>query len=149
MAQVSKANPTVANTGRSMAGKTMHGLTVDIALHAISMVNELGPNGVVQDIISTVSRTATVLAYSAVRTDGATAGQLVDIWVEGDFPTTTYDGTNAETLAAFLQSEIRLKTTSGIRTADDIAVSGESANAAGSNLNATTVVDLGIYPANG
>ncbi len=49
-----------------------------------------------------------------MRSDGSNDGQVYTILVEGDFGTDTYDGTNSETLAAFLQTEIRAETSIGV-----------------------------------
>ena len=59
---------------------------------------------------------------------------------EGEFGTDTYDGTNSEAFAAYLQTEIQLLTAAGARSAATIAESGESANVSGVNLSSATVV---------
>jgi hypothetical protein len=58
------------------------------------------PGGAIDMIIKTVSERATIVAHSAFTT-GAT------FWLEGEFPTDTYDGVNAETFAKHLQDSIQ------------------------------------------
>lgn len=138
-----KKNPTLANTGRSFNGKTVQAYTIDLAVNATDFgTTEMGPNGAIVDVIEVLGKNVTMIMHSALRSDGTNAGQVFDVFFEGEFPTDTYDGTNAETFAAWLQSEVRLLTTAGIRTADTIAVTGESANVAGLDLSSATVVAL-------
>jgi hypothetical protein len=138
-----KVNPTIANIGRSFNGKTVQAFTVDLAVNATDFgATEMGPNGAVQEVLRVLSKNATIVMHSALRSDGSNNGQVFDIYFEGEFPTDTYDGSNSETFAAFLQTEIRTLTTAGIRSAATIALSGESANAAGIDLSSATVVAL-------
>ena len=44
---------------------------------------------------------------------GGNAGQVFQLYYEGEFGTDTYDGTNSETFAAYLQTELRLLTSVG------------------------------------
>ena len=143
-----KANPTLTNIGRSFNGKTVRAYTVDLAVNGTDFSDtELGPNGAFQEVLRTITARSTVIMYSALRADGdSNDGQVFDVYIEGDFPTDTYDGTNSETFAAYLQSEIRLLTEAGIRTAADIAASGESANAAGIDLSSATVTEMDGSP---
>lgn len=108
MASVTKSNPELANTSRAFLGKTLDMYTVDFAVNATNFGStEMGPNECVQIVLSTISKYATIVGHSALRADsGGNAGQLMDVYVEGEFGTDTYDGTNSETLAVFLQSEI-------------------------------------------
>ena len=126
MAGVTKVNPTKANTTDHLSGKTITDVTVDFAVNATDFSDtEMGPNGAVQQAINTLSNQATPISITKLRSDGSNAGQVFDIVYEGEFGTDTYDGTNSETFAAYLQTELRLLTTVG----------------AGSvNLNAATVV---------
>ena len=156
---VTKVNPTIVNRGRSFNGKTVQAYTIDLAVNATDFGStEMGPNGAFQDVMETLGKYATVVMHSALRADADTNdGQVFDVYVEGDFPTDTYDGSTSETFAAFLQSEIRLLTAAGARTAAVIADSGEGANVAGSDLSSATVAEmsgspfyadhLGVYPA--
>ena len=137
-----KRNPTLSNTTNHFSGKTITAVTLDLAVNATDFSStELGPNGAIQQVIAAMSKEATPIVITKLRADGgANAGQLMDFIYEGEFGTDTYDGTNSETFAAYLQTEIRLLTAAGARTAATIAESGESANVAGSNLSSATVV---------
>jgi hypothetical protein len=145
---VIKVNPKMTNTSRSFVGKTIQGYTIDLAVNATNFgTTEMGPNGAVQQVLATIAKNCTIVMHSAFRADGdANAGQVFDVFVEGEFPTDTYDGTNAETFALHLRDEIRTLTTAGIRTAATIAVSGESANVAGVDLSSATVTELAGSP---
>ena len=121
-----KVNPTKANTVDHFNGKTVTAITVDFAVDGTNFSStEMGALGAVQEAINTLSNQATPIIITKLRTDGSNAGQVFDIVYEGEFGTDTYDGTNSETFAAYLQTELRLLTSVG----------------AGSvNLNAATVV---------
>jgi hypothetical protein len=148
MATQIKVNPTLANASRSFMGKDLNGFTIDLAVNATNFGStEMGPNGAVQQVLAQIARNTTIVGYSAFRADsGANAGQLFDVYVEGKFGTDTYDGTNSETLAAHLEDLIQALTTAGIRTAATIAVTGESANAAGVDLSSATVTAITGFP---
>ena len=137
-----KRNPTLSNTTNHFSGKTITAVTLDLAVNATDFSStELGPNGAIQQVIAAMSKEATPIVITKLRQDsGANAGQLMDFIYEGEFGTDTYDGTNPETFAAYLQTEIRLLTAAGARSAATIAESGESANVAGLNLSSATVV---------
>ena len=109
MAVQTKVNPELANTARSFLGKTLDMYTVDFAVNATNFGStEMGPNECVQIVLSTISTMATIVAHSALRADGgANAGQLIDVYIEGDFGTDTYDGTNSETLAVHLEDLVQ------------------------------------------
>ena len=141
MAGVTKANPVKANTTDHLSGKKITAVTVDFAVDATDFSDtEMGANGAVQQAIRTLTNQATPIIITKLRSDGTNDGQVFDMIFEGEFGTDTYDGTNSETFAAYLQSELRLLTEAGKRTAAEIAVSGESANAAGLDLSSATVV---------
>lgn len=137
-----KRNPTLSNDTNHFSGKTITAVTLDLAVNATNFAStELGPNGAIQEVIAAMSKEATPIIITKLRADsGANAGQLMDFIYEGEFGTDTYDGTNSETFAAYLQTEVRLLTAAGARTAATIAESGESANVAGSDLSSATVV---------
>ena len=137
-----KRNPTLSNDTNHFSGKTITAVTLDLAVNATDFSStELGPNGAIQQVIAAMSKEATPIIITKLRADsGANAGQLMDFIYEGEFGTDTYDGTNSETFAAYLQTEVRLLTAAGARTAATIAESGESANVAGSDLSSATVV---------
>ncbi len=109
-----KVNPTKANTTDHLSGKTITAVTVDFAVNGTDFSStEMGPLGAVQLAIANLSQIGTPLIITKLRSDGANAGQVFDIIWEGEFGTDTYDGTNSETLAAYLQTELRLLTSVG------------------------------------
>ena len=121
-----KVNPTKANTVDHFNGKTVTAVTVDFAVDGTNFSStEMGALGAVQEAILTLSNQATPIIITKLRSDGSNAGQVFDVIYEGEFGTDTYDGTNSETFAAYLQTELRLLTAAG---SNDI------------NLNAATVV---------
>ena len=121
-----KINPTKANTTDHLSGKTITAVTVDFAVNGTDFSDtEMGPLGAVQLAIANLSQIGTPLIITKLRSDGSNDGQVFDIIWEGEFGTDTYDGTNSETLAAYLQTELRLLTSVG---------------AGPVNLNAATIV---------
>ena len=109
-----KVNPTKANTTDHLSGKTITAVTVDFAVNGTNFATtEMGPLGAVQLAIANLSQIGTPLIITKLRSDGANDGQVFDIIWEGEFGTDTYDGTNSETLAAYLQTELRLLTSVG------------------------------------
>ena len=121
-----KINPTKANTTDHLSGKTITAVTVDFAVNGTDFSDtEMGPLGAVQLAIANLSQIGTPLIITKLRSDGSNDGQVFDIIWEGEFGTDTYDGSNSETLAAYLQTELRLLTSVG---------------AGPVNLNAATVV---------
>ena len=114
-----KVNPTKANTVDHFNGKTVTAITVDLAVDGTNFSStEMGPLGAVQEAINTLSNQATPIIITKLRTDGSNAGQVFDIVYEGEFGTDTYDGSNSETFAAYLQTELRLLTASGSNDID-------------------------------
>ena len=120
MAIQTKVNPELANTGRFFLGKTLDMYTLDFAVNGTNFGStEMGPNECVQIALRTISTMCTIVGHSALRSDGANPGQVMDIYVEGDFGTDTYDGTNSETFAAHLEDLIQgLGTTVGANSID-------------------------------
>ena len=109
-----KINPTKANTTDHLSGKTITAVTVDFAVNGTDFSStEMGPLGAVQLAIANLSQIGTPLIITKLRSDGANDGQVFDIIWEGEFGTDTYDGSNSETLAAYLQTELRLLTSVG------------------------------------
>ena len=109
-----KVNPTKANTTDHLSGKTITAVTVDFAVNGTNFAStEMGPLGAVQLAIANLSQIGTPLIITKLRSDGSNDGQVFDIIWEGEFGTDTYDGTNSETLAAYLQTELRLLTSVG------------------------------------
>ena len=110
MPSITKVNPELANTARSFLGKNLDMYTVDFAVNATNFGStEMGPNECVQIVLSTISTMATIVAHSALRADGGgNAGQLIDVYIEGDFGTDTYAGVPpALTLAAHLEDLVQ------------------------------------------
>jgi hypothetical protein len=97
---VTKINPTFDVTlPRAFNGKTMAELNLDLGADASAST---GPDGAIAKVLQVVSNHATIIAHS----DLTAVGEEITIFVEGDFPTDTYDGTNSETFATFLTSQI-------------------------------------------
>ena len=108
MAEVTKVNPVISATrGRAFTGKTLNCFTVDIVAAVDLASANMGPTGAFQAILTAVSRSATIVGYSALRTNGSGDGRMFDVLIEGEFGTDTYDGTNSETFAAHLEDEIQ------------------------------------------
>ena len=136
-----KRNPTLSNDTNHFSGKTITAVTVDMAVNGTNFAStELGPNGAIQQVIAAMSKEATPIIITKLRSDGANDGQVMDFIYEGEFGTDTYDGTNSESFPDYLQTEIQLLTAAGARSAATIAESGESANVSGVNLSSATVV---------
>jgi hypothetical protein len=136
-----KRNPTLSNDTNHFSGKTITAVTLDLAVDGTDFSStELGPNGAIQEVIATMSKEATPIIVTKLRSDGSNAGQVMDFIYEGEFGTGTYDGTNSETFAAYLQTEVRLLTAAGARDAQTVQESGEGANVSGENLSSATVV---------
>tara|TARA_B100001778_G_scaffold206735_1_gene170826 strand:- start:219 stop:614 length:396 start_codon:yes stop_codon:yes gene_type:complete len=109
-----KVNPTKANTTDHLSGKTITAVTVDFAVNGTDFsATEMGPLGAVQLAIATMTQEATPIIITKLRSDGSNDGQVFDMVFEGEFGTDTYDGTNSETLAAYLQTVLRLLTSVG------------------------------------
>ena len=114
-----KVNPTKANTTDHLSGKTITAVTVDFAVNGTDFSDtEMGPLGAVQLAIANLSQIGTPLIITKLRSDGSNDGQVFDIIWEGEFGTDTYDGTNSETFAAYLQTELRLLTAAGSNDID-------------------------------
>ena len=133
MAGITKTNPTLPNTSRSFNGKTMMGFTIDLAVNGTDFsATEMGALGAVQVVLGQAAETATVIGHSALRADGGSnAGQLFDVYIEGNFGTDTYDGTNSETFAADLEDRIQALTSVGVGSV---------------NLSSATVTALTGFP---
>ena len=109
-----KVNPTKANTTDHLSGKTITAVTVDFAVNGTDFsATEMGPLGAVQLAIATMTQEATPIIITKLRSDGANDGQVFDMVFEGEFGTDTYDGTNSESLADYLQTVLRLLTSVG------------------------------------
>ena len=115
-----KINPTKLNTTDHLSGKTITAVTVDFAVNATDFsATEMGPLGAVQAAIATMTQEATPIIITKLRADGgANAGQVFDMVFEGEFGTDTYDGTNSEAFAAYLQTVVRLLDAAGSNDID-------------------------------
>jgi|TARA_B100000959_G_scaffold182622_1_gene190940 hypothetical protein len=120
MAGATQVNPAaMTNEGRSYLGISMTGVTIDYAVNGTDFSStEMGPAGAHPQVIDLIGSHANIVAHSGLRTDGSNAGQVWDCWVKGDRGTDTWDGTNSETFAAFLQTEIRTLTSVGAGSVD-------------------------------
>ena len=104
MAVQTKVNPIQANVARHFNGKSVTAITVNAAAGNMLTDSDLGPNGTFQAIIRAITLEATPILVSAV--DTAT-GRAFDVYYEGEFGTDTWDGTNSQTYAAYLQALVR------------------------------------------
>jgi hypothetical protein len=108
MATTTKVNPVIdATRGRTFTGATLNCFTVDIVAATNLATANMGPDGAFQAIITALSRSATVVGVSALRTNGSGDGRMFDVLVEGEFGTDTYDGTNSETFAVHLEDVVQ------------------------------------------
>jgi len=97
---VTKINPVFdITTARSFLSKTITVLEIDLNVDASAST---GPDGAIDAVLQTVAERATIVAHSAL----TGTGQLMTVWVEGEFPTDTYDGTNSETFVTYLTSTV-------------------------------------------
>ena len=109
-----KVNPTKANTTDHLSGKTITAVTVDFAVNGTNFAStEMGPLGAGQTAIATMTQEATPIIITKLRSDGSNDGQVFDMVFEGEFGTDTYDGSNSEAFAAYLQTVVRLLTSVG------------------------------------
>ena len=108
------ANAGHRDVARAGLGKTLAAFDIDFAVNGTNFAStEIGPTGAVKEVLNTIATMATIVGTSALRSDGANAGQVITVLVEGDFGTDTYDGSNAETFAAHLEDLIQAKTSVG------------------------------------
>jgi hypothetical protein len=115
---VTKVNPVFdATLPRSFAGKTISQFDIDLGADASG---SLAPFGAVDRVLQTITERATMLMHS----DVTGTGELLTVFLEGEFPTDTYDGTNSETFAAYLASAIV-----ALGTVDSVDLSGAAVTA--------------------
>ena len=108
------ANAGHRDVARAGLGKTLAAFDIDFAVNGTNFAStEIGPTGAVKEVLNTIATMATIVGTSALRSDGANAGQVITVLVEGDFGTDTYDGSNAEAFAAHLEDLIQAKTSVG------------------------------------
>lgn len=97
---VTKVNPAYDITlPRAFSGKSVTELLVDFNVDATAGADV---EGAIWKTLQTIQLTSTILMVS----DLTGTGQLMSVFVEGEFPTDTYDGTNSEAYHTFVQSEI-------------------------------------------
>ena len=99
MPTVDKVNPITRNVARSFNGKTVQQYQVDLVADASG---ELEPGEAVEAVLRAFAERATVIMHSEL-TDGDTQ---MTVFVEGEFPTDTYDGENSETFGTYVESVI-------------------------------------------
>ena len=108
------ANAGHRDIARNGLTKALAAFDIDLAVNGTNFAStELGANGAVKAVLNRVATMGTIVGYSALRTDGANAGQVMTVLIEGDFGTDTYDGTNSETFAAHLEDLIQALTSVG------------------------------------
>lgn len=119
---VTKINPIyVPGEARAFLGKTLSEFTVGITP---DVTGSTQPEGAIDVMVKAISLTATVAMISDVAAAGFT------FFVEGEFPTDTYDGANSETYAAHLEDVLQ-----ALGTVDAL------------DLSATTVTAGSVYKA--
>lgn len=109
---VTKVNPVFVNEPRCFLGKTLTELSIDFNVDADGST---GPDGAIAKAIQAVQERVTIAMYSSI----TGTGELMTVFVEGEFPEDTYDGTNSETFAAYVQTVIR-----ALGTVDSIDLGG-------------------------
>lgn len=116
MAVQTKVNPIMdATRGRTFTGATLNCFTIDLAVNGTNFgLTEMGPEGAVQEVLQVITSQFTVVGMSALRSDGANAGQVFDVLIEQEYGTDTYDGSNSESLAAHLEDLIQARTSAGV-----------------------------------
>jgi len=98
-------NPQLRNVSRSFNGKTVREYEVDIG---VDVSGSNGPDGAIRRVLDVVTERATVIMVSELITgsQNSVANGAFKVFVEGDFPEDTYDGTSSETFAVYLKSAI-------------------------------------------
>ena len=148
MAVQVRANPTLPNTARSFNGKSVSQFTITPltdAAAAVDFTDELGPNGALQLILRTITQAATPVMISAAADIEA---PVYTVFFEGDFNITdTWDGTNNESFADYLQRLIQgLGEEAAARVAGESVGPDENVNA-GVDLRGTTVAFNALFQA--
>lgn len=98
---VTKINPVFdIDQPRSFLSKTISSFAVDLNVDASG---SNAPYEALDRVLQTIALSATIVMHSAL----TGTGQLMTVFLEGEFPTDTYDGTNSETFAAHLEDTIQ------------------------------------------
>tara|TARA_R110000851_G_scaffold254198_1_gene406672 strand:- start:1349 stop:1726 length:378 start_codon:yes stop_codon:yes gene_type:complete len=115
---VTKINPIFdVAQARSFLTKTITVIELDLNANAAAST---GPTGAINAVLQAVAERVTIVAHSAL----TGTGELMTLWVEGEFPTDTYDGTNSETFVVYLTSVLV-----ALGTVDTVDLSGAAATA--------------------
>jgi hypothetical protein len=115
---VTKINPIFDITeARNFLSKTITVIELDLGADASAST---GPTGAINAVLQAVTERATIVAHSTL----TGTGELMTIWVEGEFPTDTYDGTNSETFVVYLTSVLV-----ALGTVNTVDLSGAAATA--------------------
>jgi hypothetical protein len=108
------ANAGHRDIARNGLTKALAAFDIDLAVNGTNFAStELGATGAVKAVLNRVATMGTIVGYSALRSDGSNAGQVMTVLIEGDFGTDTYDGSNSETFAAHLEDLIQALTSVG------------------------------------
>ena len=142
MAVQVRANPTLPNIARSFVGKSVSQFTITLGK---DFTDELGPNGALQLILRTITQAATPVMISDA---DDIAAPVYTVFFEGDFNITdTWDGTNNESFAAYLQRLIQgLGENAAARVAGESVGPGENVSP-GVDLRAATVAFNALFQA--
>jgi hypothetical protein len=111
---VTKINP-VFDIAQPRSFLTKSISTFDIDLN-VDASGSNAPFEVVDRVLQTIALRATIVAHTAL----TGTGQLMSVWLEGEFPDDDYNGTaGTETFAAQLQADIR-----ALGTIDALSLAG-------------------------
>ena len=119
MPTVTKVNPVLRNESRSFNGKSVTHLTISVSP---DITGSTGPDGAIQEILQTVTENATLVMAGAVDADG------MEVFIEGEFPSSDYGTAGDQTFAEYLQAQLQ-----GLGTVD------------GNDLSGTTVAVTDTY----
>ena len=98
---VTKINPTTDySVGRSFIGKTLTPINIDFVAAANA---ENGPGEAIEAVFKQITSVATIAAYGPLYDTNT----QMTVWVEGEFPTDSYDGTNSETFVAHIEDLVQ------------------------------------------
>jgi hypothetical protein len=98
MPEVTKVNPILRNEARSFNGKSVSHFTLTITP---DITDSLGPDGALQEILQTVTENATLVLV------GEATSSALDVFVEGEFPSSDYGTAGTLTFAEYLEDQIQ------------------------------------------
>jgi hypothetical protein len=87
---------------RSFLSKSISVFTVTTT--GVNIFASTGATGAIDAILKSLSNNATIVAISDITN---ASPSVFTVWLEGEFPTDTYDGVNSETFAKHLQDTIQ------------------------------------------